>query len=84
MKRMIIWAIVWVLFLGVIPLARALDPAPPDPDVKAVELQKDGEAPKEKVEQHAPTIEVGDTRHFMREGPLSSPKEDEGGSEDSY
>ena len=77
----------WVHFLGIItmaalviaPRALALDPAPPNPDVKAVEVEKEGEAPKEKIEQHAPTIEVGDTRKFMKNGPLSASKEDEWG-----
>jgi len=79
----------WVGFLGIIaitvlvvaPRAWALDPAPPNPDVKAVEVEEEGAKPKEKIEQHAPTIEVGDTRKFMKAGPLSTAPEDEWGGE---
>ena len=79
----------WIGFLGIIamtalimaPKALALDPAPPTPEVKAVEVQEEGEEPKEKIEQHAPTIEVGDTRKFMKAGPLSTAPEDEWGEE---
>lgn len=35
------------------------------------------EGRKEKVEQHAPSIEVGDTRKFVKNSPLSAAQEDD-------
>ena len=82
MKCSTFLGIIIVAALVIAPRAFALDPAPPSPEVKAVEVKKDGEVPKEKIEQHSPTIEVGDTRKFMKNGPLSASKEDEWGEEE--
>lgn len=77
MKCSTFLGIIIVAALVIAPRAFALDPAPPTPEVKAVEVEKEGEEPKEKIEQHSPTIEVGDTRKFMKAGPLSTAPEGE-------
>jgi len=46
----------------------------PKPAEKAVVPEEDD---KEKIEQHAPSIDVGDTRKFMKDSPLSASEEDE-------
>ena len=44
---------------------------------KPAERAAPTEEEAEKVEQHAPTIEVGDTRRFVKESPLSASEEDD-------
>ena len=60
--------------LLVAPVVRAADPAPPPQEGRPLETQE-GEEAAEKVEQHAPTIEVGDTKRFLKTSPLSASKE---------
>ena len=54
----------------------ALDPKPEKPSEKPV-VDEPAQLGEKKPEQHAPTIDVGDTRKFMKNSPLSRAEEDE-------
>ncbi len=62
-----------VLFISIAIPVWAIDPKPQKASEKPVPQEEEGE----KIEQHAPSVEVGDTRKFMRHSPLSSAKEDD-------
>ena len=54
----------------------AVDPKPEKIPEKSV-VEQTPQMGEKKTEQHAPTIDVGDTRKFMKNSPLSRAKEDE-------
>jgi len=74
MRSLGVIALFCVLFLSSGAGVYALDNAPAKPAEKPVVAVADD---KEKIEQHAPTIDVGDTRRFAASGPLSASKEEE-------
>jgi hypothetical protein len=73
-----IWVVVIVALLIAIGIALAFyrqDQSNKGPLLKPEAAEETVE--EDKMEQHAPTIDIGDTEEFIQESPLSAPKEDE-------